>query len=240
MWLTRAISADEMRSAEMIIAAPTRLAVERSERLQALELGRRDADLQRPGLEPLRQLAEAPRHLQQRLELREAEREQLVRLEPALRLLRHHVQPSLRSISTGSSAGSSVRAMLSACESVLPTSANDVGSAIPCWRQSRCRSASASPGADPCERAPLVARQLAAQVVHEAGLVGRASSSARARGSGRRRRRRGSARSRAAAARATYACRRRAGRSARSRAARAGRPASGARSRGAGRRGRGP
>ena len=62
--------------------------------------------------------------------------------------------------------------MLSACASVLPTSANDVGSAIPCWRQSRCRSASASPVRMPRERAPLVARQLAAQVVHEAGLVG--------------------------------------------------------------------
>ena len=34
--------------------------------------------------------AEAPRHPQQRLQLREAEGEQLIRLEPPLRLLRHH------------------------------------------------------------------------------------------------------------------------------------------------------
>ena len=225
----------------MIIAAPTRFAVERIRRSKLSSSVGAIADLQCAGLDLLHELRDAPRHPQERLQLREREREQLVRLEALLRLAAPSPSsPRCGSCSTGSSDGSSVRAMLSACESVLPTSANDVGSAMPCCSESRCRSARPSPVLMPCERAPLVARQLAAQVVHEARPRRTRSSSARARGSGRRRRRRGSARSRAAAARARSACRRRAGRSARSRAARAGRPASGARSRDAGPRGRGP
>ena len=104
--------------------------------------------------------------------------------------------------------------------------------------QMRWRSASASPVRIPGERAPVVARQLAAQLVDEARLVGVERRQRERRARGRRRPRRGSARPRAGAARASCACRRRAARAGRSRAARAGRPRSAGRSRGAGRRGR--
>ena len=63
--------------------------------------------------------------------------------------------------------------MLSACDSVLPTSANDVGSAMPCCSAEPLQVGEPLAGPDPRQRPPVVARQLAAQVVHEAGLVGR-------------------------------------------------------------------
>ena len=224
----------------MIIAAPTRLAVERMSASKPSRSVGDDADLQRSGLEPLRQLAEAARHPQERLQLREAEREQLVRLEAALGLLRHHGPPLAaqhldrveRRIERARDALglrerlADERERRRQRDAVLQAEPLQVGERL------------ARP--DPFERA-ATGSAAACGAGRARSLTRRtASSSATSRGSGRRRRRRGCARSRAARARATCACRRRAGRSARSRAARAGRRASAARSRGADRRGRSP
>src|SRR5207244_3616347 len=61
------------------------------EALEVVDLDGRDVDLDVAVLELLDELRRAAREPQQRLQLREAEREQLIRLEPPLRLVRHDV-----------------------------------------------------------------------------------------------------------------------------------------------------
>ena len=74
----------------MINAAPSRFAVERARLLELVEAGRLDPDLERTLLEPADELAQPPRHADERLELRVGKRNEVPGLEPPLCLLQHH------------------------------------------------------------------------------------------------------------------------------------------------------
>ena len=141
--------------------------------LQLVEAGRLDADLQRPVLEPLDDLADAARHAG--AAARPACRASASRASGSSRRstsLQHHLERVLLAAARSGRAPGRARARSSpparaSCRRARSSSAagSRARSAM------RCRSASASPARMPDERPPVVARQLAAELVHEGRLV---------------------------------------------------------------------
>lgn len=128
--------------------------------LELVEAGRLDPDLERALLEPADELAHAPRHADQRLELRVGKRDEVPGLEPPLRLLQHHLDAVLfeqldrvevRVERAGDRVGLGERL---ADESEARRQADPVREGDPLQvGESLAR-------ADPGERAPVVAREL--------------------------------------------------------------------------------
>ena len=140
--------------------------------LELVEAGRLDPDLERALLEPADELAQAPRHADERLELRVGERDEVPGLEPPLRLLQHHLEPVLLEQLDRVELGVERARDRVGLRERLADEREARRQADPVRERDPLQVGERLAGADPGERTPVVARELPPQLVLEARLVG--------------------------------------------------------------------